>query len=656
MTYNQEKFITHAIEGFLLQKTNFPIEIIIHDDCSTDKTREIIQTYTNKHPNLIKPIFQSENQFSKGIKIQPSVLPKCKGKYIALCEGDDYWNDPYKLQKQVDFLEQDPGYVLCWTRFNTLDDATGNLRPDNNGDYFSNENGIDFDFDIFAKGWHIGMQTLVYKRNALINNNHFNNEHYRDVFLISDLLTVGKGHCLNDITAVYRVHSAGIYSSTDELARAKIGAVMYREIYKTYSDNPFLKSKYKKFTTSYIKCLIKKEKYSEALLTLVELEKLTTAPLKCKNELYNHIEEDLFTPIANQLKQRDERFRQKEAELNHIYQSLSYKIGRTITLPARWISNLPKLSSSLISKLESTNKRNKRELESKGIIFIDKNKISNDIDHLKPLPTLSKNTTQRLIVSLTSFPERIPEIFFTLYSLINQTTQPDMLILWLAEEQFPHKEDDLPERVLNLKNKGLTIKWCKDLKSYKKLIFALKEYPNDIIVTADDDIFYPETWLERLHKSYLHTPHNIHCHRAHRITFNASGDMDSYNVWPKCITTSDSTYLNFCTTGGGVLYPAGSLYKDALNEELFMKLCPTADDIWFWAMAVLNNTKIQVVDSNITDLIYVDPELEFQMKDGITLYQTNIINNDKQLKEMSNYYNEIIDHLITENSQPLHYQ
>ena len=106
LAYNHEKYIRKCLDGFVMQKTNFRFEVIIHDDASTDKTAEIIREYEEKYPNIIKPIYQTENQFSKGIKITGQILlPKAKGKYIALCEGDDFWTSPYKLQKQVDALE-----------------------------------------------------------------------------------------------------------------------------------------------------------------------------------------------------------------------------------------------------------------------------------------------------------------------------------------------------------------------------------------------------------------------------------------------------------------------------------------------------------------------------------------------------------------------
>src|SRR5690554_3017735 len=131
ITYNHEDFIRDAIEGFLMQKTSFPIEIIIHDDASTDNTANIIEEYANKYPDLFVTILQSENQWSKGggSIYARFVYPRARGKYIALCEGDDYWTDPLKLQKQVDFLEANPEYILCFTNTRTVDENNKILRP-----------------------------------------------------------------------------------------------------------------------------------------------------------------------------------------------------------------------------------------------------------------------------------------------------------------------------------------------------------------------------------------------------------------------------------------------------------------------------------------------------------------------------------------------
>lgn len=113
ITYNHENYIADAIESFLMQKTDFSYEILIHDDASTDRTPEIIKQYESKYPDLIKPIYQTENQYSKGLRTMGFNMDRAKGKYIAICEGDDYWTDPYKLQKQVDYMEKNPECSMC---------------------------------------------------------------------------------------------------------------------------------------------------------------------------------------------------------------------------------------------------------------------------------------------------------------------------------------------------------------------------------------------------------------------------------------------------------------------------------------------------------------------------------------------------------------
>ena len=114
ITYNHEPYIRDCLEGFLLQKANFPVEVIIHDDASTDHTADILREYYEKRPDLFHVIIERENQYSKNNPILEPLYEQAQGKYIAICEGDDYWTDPLKLQKQFDFLEKNKEYVMCF--------------------------------------------------------------------------------------------------------------------------------------------------------------------------------------------------------------------------------------------------------------------------------------------------------------------------------------------------------------------------------------------------------------------------------------------------------------------------------------------------------------------------------------------------------------
>ena len=135
-----------------------------------------------------------------------------------------------------------------------------------------------------------------------------------------------------------------------------------------------------------------------------------------------------------------------------------------------------------------------------------------------------------IIVSLTSFPERINEVPYCIYSLLNQNLKPKKVVLWLASEEFPNKENDLPSQLLDFLDYGFDIMWCDNLKSFKKLIPSLKEFHSNIIVTADDDVFYPNNWLESLYNTYLLNLDSIICTRCRKIKIK-DNTLDKYETW-----------------------------------------------------------------------------------------------------------------------------
>lgn len=200
----------------------------------------------------------------------------------------------------------------------------------------------------------------------------------------------------------------------------------------------------------------------------------------------------------------------------------------------------------------------------------------------------------RLIASLTSIPKRMPTVHKVVSALLCQNCQPDMLILWLAEEEFPHREGDLPEALLRLRQFGLTIRWCKNLRSYKKLVPALKEFSEDVVVTLDDDIYYAPDVLENLYAGYLKHPRDIQCYRTGRIRIENDLIVPIHNKILMDRVYTEASFLNVIMSGTGTLFPPHSLHRDILDEDYFMKLIPTNDEIFFWAMAVLGGTRVRV--------------------------------------------------------------
>lgn len=142
LAYNHEKYIRKTLEGFVMQKTDFAFQAIVHDDASTDGTADIIREFEEKYPDIIKPVYQTENQYSKKARINRNfIYPKCKGKYIAYCEGDDFWSDPMKLQKQVDILEANENCSICHHRVNVIRE-NGELTEDYFPRYKEMKHGI----------------------------------------------------------------------------------------------------------------------------------------------------------------------------------------------------------------------------------------------------------------------------------------------------------------------------------------------------------------------------------------------------------------------------------------------------------------------------------------------------------------------------------
>lgn len=278
---------------------------------------------------------------------------------------------------------------------------------------------------------------------------------------------------------------------------------------------------------------------------------------------------------------------------------------------------------------------------------IDKEVITKEIDSFNSFGLTTEKRSPRVIVTLTSFPERLYNLHYTLYSLLTQCFKPDEVVLWLGVDEFPNKEKDIPENILNFKNNGLTIKWCKDIKSYKKIIPSLNEYPNDILVTADDDIFYPAVWLKNLYEDYLKYPNEIICCRCHKVVLNSDNTFAPFNEWELVDGGLDPSYLIFSTSGSGTLYPPNSLFCDVTNVELFQKLSYWNDDMWLWVMSVLNKTKTRLIENTMNRFQCVNPAKEVGITNEKVLWNYNKYGaHDVDLENIIQYYPNFLEIIL----------
>ncbi|NVO02107.1 MAG: glycosyltransferase [Bacteroidetes bacterium] len=275
IAYNQEKFIAQVIESFLFQKTTFSYEIIIHDDASTDNTAKIINEYALKYPDIIFPIFQKENQFSKNINpAYEFVIPKCKGKYIAVCEGDDYWTDPYKLQKQVDFLEVNQEYSMCFHQaLVKFEDVKGKDHLFCESD-ISETTGVE---EIITR-WYIPSCSIVFNSIVFEIPNWFNYIYNGDYGLLLMLADKGKIKYIPELMSVYRKHSTGFsYTIKSKFIwEQKIKVLQYFDLYSNFKYHTLIENQVKAYFNDYEKIILAPKNNFEKITSIKWIKKKCT--------------------------------------------------------------------------------------------------------------------------------------------------------------------------------------------------------------------------------------------------------------------------------------------------------------------------------------------------------------------------------------------
>jgi len=216
LVYNHEKYLRQALDSFLMQQTKFKFVVLVHDDVSKDKSADIINEYADKYPDIIIPLIETENQWSKGLidKVMNTHLDKVGAKYIALCEGDDYWLDPLKLQKQVDILEKDDSLIACTTNIRIVDENSQMIAPVRENIVQGNITGRYNLRDFFQNNHNYHTGTVVY-RNVFSSERDrmqevLHNTYLQDWTLWIILHTMGDFYYLDDVTCAYRTNPTSI--------------------------------------------------------------------------------------------------------------------------------------------------------------------------------------------------------------------------------------------------------------------------------------------------------------------------------------------------------------------------------------------------------------------------------------------------------------
>ena len=582
--YNVEKYLPKCLDS-IIHQTMKDLEIICINDASEDNSPEILKTYAKKD-NRIK-IISLEQNLGPG-NARNLGVKIAQGEYIGFVDSDD-WIDNNFYEKLYNTIVEYNADIACATIIRKRENSEKYrvLYTEEKLCLSLNEKIECIDLPKCSYVWN-----KLYKKDKIKNIKFKNDIYYEDVFWTPEVL--------KNTNSLVTVAGTNYYYRVNKNSIVKNLKSKKRQL-DNYNAQKFINKFFEK------NHLILDKKYKNITKSIKYLGDIPLLKIKEKNNTQTYL---LFSFIPIFIKNTKKRnlFDIKYLD-SHYFINL---FGLTIRIKA-------KENISLY-----------RTLDEFGL---------NQTETREP----------KIIASLTSFPQRITTLHYVIESLLTQSVKPDKLILWLGKEQFPNLEKDLPESLLKLIDYGLTIRWCEDLKSYKKLIPALKEYPEDIIITFDDDIYYDEYTIEDLYNAYLNNNKNIYTNRGFRVKLTNRGlsfyhSKDVIWDWKQY---ADASYYNTIIGCGGVLYPPKSLYKEIFDTEKFNKILPTQDDIYFWAMAVLQGTKIQMVNGYSKSVEVIDDTQQYGLC-KINLNRGNGLSGNQALDKIVNEFPELIDRLKEE--------
>lgn len=603
--YNNEEYLNKCLSSLCNQTLN-DIEIICINDGSTDSSLDILNDFKRNDERVV--VLSQENQGAGASR--NNGIDIAQGEYISFVDGDD-WLEKDSLEKLYNNASNNNSDLVL---FNSVERRADNKTKDRI--YIPRDDAIDYDNFVFDYNYskRLVMNAMfvvwskIYKT-SFIKENNIKFDTYKifnDVqFHVESMLLSKRISYVPDILYNYnKLNESSLQTSKSNSNKRLLVFNVFEGVENFLVEHDL----FDEFYTNFIQFKITESK--------ANLERTTD---EFKEEFYSQMRKE-FIRMNVDIETLEKIPNKYYSFYIHVLNCHTYAHYEIYVFE--------------VSKCREN--------------FVNRKYEDEQIAKFNELGINPKRDENSIIVSLTSFPERMEDIHYCLYSLLYQTLKPHKVILWLAENQFPNKEEDIPQEVLNLKKNGLTIEWYKDIRSYKKLIPALIKYPDYYIVTADDDIFYPKTWLEEIWKAHEESPDTIIASRIRRISLR-NDYISKYSDWEILREGNEPSFLNFPTNGAGSLFFPGAFSEMVFDEELFSNLTPNGDDIWFWAMMVLNNVKIKTIDKPISLLKYVNIAREVGTINQYKLWDSNAAGfNDIQIKNVLNHFPEILTILYME--------
>lgn len=603
--FNIKDYLSECIESLIDQSFD-DYEIILIDDGSTDGSAAICDDYACKW-NKIKVFHKINGGLSSarnaGIEI-------AVGEYLVFVDGDDLVKKTYLLDLYNSISKFKTDIAICGFSYFAKSKITSHcIFPCRR--VLTALECIDFYFNInrsfFVVAWN-----KIYKREIFETLRYPVGLLHEDTYILHQIFSEGRTvSIINDCLYLYRKRENSIMSVRNQKSIVDtIIAYLNRASFFKNNDSFFEKT------------------LCDLSNAFRELESVAGIS---ENDEIDDLKRTYKQFLRKKILRKKIFFKWYVQILNPYWRKLIKFVWRLVR---KILSVLIKINSVhlFVAYLQ------KRTICS---FFIEKK-----LNSLQKIDIVSHE--KKYIVSLTSIPSRLTNLKYTLYSLTQQNIQAQRILLYLGDDCI---NLDLPSDLMRFIKKGISIHFTKNIFSYKKIIPALIQYGNYPIITADDDIFYPPNWIENLHFQYQndlahHINNVVYGCRLHRIKLSSDGEVAPYATWEMCIKDKKASPFNFATGAGGILYPPGSLYPDVIQEELFLQLSPKADDVWLWAMTILNNYIPMYVKGN--DVLKYVNYLDEISENGNCLHNYNITQkgNDYQIKNIFSQYPRLKNYLV----------